>query len=339
VRWARPESPHGERSPATWRVTSWGVAEAAATDEVLVFGFTEYGGPEVARFLRVPTPTRAEPGTVLVRMRAAGVNPADVKVRSGRRRGRVEVRFPMAMGREASGTVLATGPDVTHVVPGDEVFGSSATGSGALSEVAVLDATATARRPEAVSPEQAACIPVAMGTAYDALAQLALLAGSTLLVTGAGGGVGTSVSQLARGAGVRVVGLASAAKADLVGRVATDHVVSGDGWAERVRAVADGSVDAVLDTVGGPVLVAALGLARDPGRVISVADPGVAAQHGGGGVTRRRTTHVFGEVADLVAAGTVTPVISAVVPFERAADAVAEVETGHASGNVVVSRG
>ena len=136
-----------------------------------------------------------------------------------------------------------------------------------------------------------------------------------------------------------VVGLASQTKTELVARVATRHVASGEGWVVRVRGVAANGVDAVLDTVGGAVLTAALGLASDPGRLISVTDPGLAAEHGGGGVTRRRTTEVFAEIAGIVAAGGVVPVISALVPFERAAEAVAAVETGHGAGDVVVSRG
>ncbi len=300
-----------------------------------IFGFTTYGGPEVASVLEVPSPAPGS-GEVLVDLRAAGVNPADIKVRSGERQGVIEVRFPMAMGREAAGVVVAVGEGVTGFRPGDEVFGATAAGTGGLAEQVLLDASATARRPVSLAWEQAACIPVSAGTAFDALHELALEPGQVLLVTGAGGGVGTSVIPLAVARGLRVVGVASAAKEGLVESLGADHVPSGDGWDERVRALAPGGVDAVFDLVGGDVLRAAARLLRGARGPVSIAAPGLAAELGGGGVTRRRTTQVFGQVAELVAAGVLDIHVSGAFPLSRAAEAVALVESGHATGKVVV---
>jgi len=219
----------------------------------MIFGFTTYGDPDVCSLVEVPAPTPG-PGEVLIDLRAAGVNPADIKVRAGSRQGVVEVRFPMAMGREAAGVVLAVGEGVTEFHPGHEVFGATAAGTGGLAERVLLDASATARRPVSLAWEQAACIPVSAGTAFDALHDLRLVPGQVLLVLGAGGGVGTSVIPVAVARGLRVIGVASAAKKGLVEALGAEHVESGDGWVERVRSVAPDGVDALLDMVGGDVL-------------------------------------------------------------------------------------
>lgn len=303
---------------------------------MLMLGFRAYGGPEVLERLEVPTPAPG-PGQVLVRMRAAGVNPADIKVRDGRRREAVEARFPMAVGREAAGTVVGLGRGVESLAVDDEVFGPTAAGTGALAELVLLDAAGTTRRPAAVSAQEAACIPVAVGTAYDVLAQMGLAAGSTLLVIGAGGGVGTAACQLGRDAGLTVVGVASIAKRDLVEACGATHVESGDGWAGRVRLLAPQGVDGVLDLVGTPVVEDAAALRRAGAPLVSPAAPAAATALGGGGAKRRRTTAVYAEVADLGAAGRVRPVITNTYALRDAADAVAEVETGHSAGNVVVT--
>lgn len=300
-----------------------------------IFGFTAYGGPEAASLLEVPTPSPGA-GEVLIELRAAGVNPADIKVRSGVRVGAVAVRFPMAMGREAAGVVLAVGEGVSACGPGDEVFGATAGGTGALAEQVLLDASATARRPVRLGWAQAACIAVSGGTAFDALDQLALPAGSTLLLLGAGGGVGTAATQLAVARGLRVVGVASMGKRDLVERLGAVPIESGEGWVDRVRALAPDGVDGLLDMVGGDTLLAAIGLLRDGAAPVSIASPSLAADHGGGGVTRRRTSDVFTEVAALAATGVLDLQVTTTYPLDRAADAVALVETGHARGKVVV---
>lgn len=301
---------------------------------MLIYGFESYGGPEVQGFREVPAP-EAAPGTVLVRMRAVGVNPADIKVRDGQRKDTVEVRFPMAMGREAAGTVLAD-PSGTFA-EGERVFGSSASGHGALGELVLLDLAQTARTPEEVTDERAACIPVALGTAWDAVQELGIGRESTLLVVGAGGGVGIHAVQLARHLGARVIGVASEGKRDLVTGYGAEHVVSGDGWVERVREIAPDGVDAVLDAVGGEVLRAAAGLVTDPSRIRSTASFALARELGGGPVTRRRSTEVYAQIADLVAAGAVEPVIRAVFPLSGAPAAIARVEGGHSTGKTVVT--
>jgi NADPH:quinone reductase-like Zn-dependent oxidoreductase len=300
-----------------------------------MLGFQRYGGPEVMEHLEVEDPVPGF-GQVLVRMTAAGVNPADIKVRNGQRVGRIPVRFPMALGREAAGVVIGAGPDVTGFVPGERVFGATAAGTGALASHVLLDAAGTARIPDGVDDEQACCIPVAAGTAHDALDELDLPAGATVLMLGAGGGVGTCVCGLARDRGLRVLGVASEAKRNLVEGLGAVHVAKGPGWTERVKELAPDGVDAVIDAVGGEVLTGAVPLLRRPGALRSVADVPGAETLGGSGVTRRRTTAVFTEVAALVAAGRFAPVMTGRFRLAEAEQAVAAVETGHAAGNLVV---
>ncbi|WP_297006121.1 NADP-dependent oxidoreductase [uncultured Corynebacterium sp.] len=297
-----------------------------------IFGFSSYGGPDVAGFLDVPTPdpTTVPVGGILIDTAVAAVNPADIKVRSGARRGSFPVRFPMAMGREACGTVLAADP-VTGVTPGTVVFGNTLSGTGAFAGKVYLDAVSATPVPDGVAPAQAACIPVAAGTARDILDELChdgLEAGGTVLVLGAGGGVGHCAVQLARALGMRVTGVAGADKHAFLESLGATPVASGDGWTTAVRD--SGPVDAVIDLVGGDVLLDALGMTDGPVR--SVADPTV-----GGGVTRRRSRAVFTGLAELVADGTLTPHIPASFPFSRAMEAVAAVETGHATGKTVVT--
>ena len=300
-----------------------------------ILGFEEYGGPEVARPMQVEEPAPGR-GQLLVRMTAAGVNPADVKVRSGQRQGGFPVRFPMAMGREAAGVVLGVGAGVERFAPGQAVFGAAAAGTGTLAETVLLDAGAAAPIPEGVAAAQAASIPVSVGTAYDALEELDLPEGAILLVLGAGGGVGTAACGLGVARGLRVLGTASPAKREIVEGLGAEHLASGEGWEERVRAAAPEGVDAVVDLVGGQTLRGAAGLLRSPNAMRSPADPALAESLGGGGVSRRRTGEVFAEIAELIARGRFTPVIGATHPFDDAGAAVAAVESGHAAGNVVV---
>lgn len=301
-----------------------------------IYGFGEYGTADVEGWFDVPVPP-VGPGQVLVDLRAAGVNPADVKVRSGQRTGRVEVAFPMAMGREACGVVVDPGSS-GRFVSGDLVFGSTASGHGALAEQVLLDEQSVAAVPDGVSEAQAACIPVALGTAWDALVELSPSRGQVLLVLGAGGGVGSCAVQVGRHLGLRVVGVASEGKRGLIESLGATHVSSGPGWDERARQTAPDGVDVLLDCVGGSDLSLAAALVGDPAAIRSVADPARARSLGGDGVTRRRSAEVFAEVAELVARGEVVPVIGATYAFEDAAKAVARVEGGHAAGRTVVVR-
>ncbi|MFJ6986863.1 MULTISPECIES: zinc-binding alcohol dehydrogenase family protein [unclassified Streptomyces] len=301
--------------------------------------FTRYGGPETEALVELDRPSPG-PGEVLVAVRAAGVNPVDWKQRTGYRRpGESGERdFPAVLGNEVAGTVVETGEGVTGFAPGDEVFGTAV--AGGYAEYALLAAHITAPRPPALSVTDAATLPVAAATAYDGVHQLALPAGATLLVTGAGGGVGVAVVQIARALGVRVVGVAGEAKKDLVESLGAVHVTSGTGWTDRARAAAPDGVAGVYDLVGGDVLREAADLVADRTKLITAGAPADAAEAlGGARVLRARDAAVLRAVAALVVGGALDPHVTRSYPLEQAGQALREVEDGHARGKIVIEIG
>ena len=288
----------------------------------------------MGELLDVPVPVPGE-GELLVRVQAAGVNPGDAKMRDG---AYGDVPLPAVLGRELAGIVEGVGPGVTGVAEGDAVFGGTLDLLGAWGERALLPAGFAAPLPAGVDPAVAAVLPVAAGTAFDALAQLALPEGATLLVNGAGGGVGVATVQLAVARGLRVVGVASPAKHALVTGHGGIPVAYGPGLAERVRAAAP-RVDAVFDLVGGDALRAAAALADDPAMVRSVADRPLVAELGGSGVSRERSTRVLVELGRLVAEGRLDPHVTETFDLRDAGRALARVESGRTEGKVALRVG
>jgi NADPH:quinone reductase-like Zn-dependent oxidoreductase len=293
--------------------------------------FTRYGGPETEALIDVDRPAPGA-GQVLIAVRVAGVNPVDWKLRTGYRRpGETGGTFPAVMGSEVSGVVEEIGDGVDGFAVGDEVFGQAVTGGYA--EYTLLPVGFTAHKPAAVSFADAATLPIASATAYDGIRQLDLPAGATVLVTGAGGGVGVAAVQIARAFGLRVVGVASAAKKDFVASLGAVHVPSGPGWTARVP---DG-VDGVYDLVGGDVLDAAATLLTDRTKLVTAgAPPETVEKLGGARVARVRTSARLAEVADLVANGSLDPHVTRRFSLDRAGEALRTVEDGHARGKVVI---
>jgi NADPH:quinone reductase-like Zn-dependent oxidoreductase len=281
----------------------------------------------------VPKPVLG-PAELLVAVRAAGVNPADWKLRTGFMREVFPLELPAVFGYEVAGVVKAVGPDVEGFTVGDEVFGSVM--GGGYAEYAVVAVDNVARKPAEVSFTDAAALPVAAATAFDGLTQLGLAAGHTLLIVGVGGGVGVAAAQIARNWGIRVVGTASAAKREFVETLGVTHVTYGEGVAERVRAAAPDGVDGLFDLVGGDALRAVGGLVADPKRLVTAVDPATAAEFGGHMIERSRGGHVLEAVAGLAASGTLNPFVTAVFAFDQAGEALAAVESGHAQGKIVL---
>ncbi|WP_032365566.1 NADP-dependent oxidoreductase [Rhodococcoides fascians] len=296
---------------------------------MIAYGFDEYGGPDTETFLDLPV-TEPGSGQLLVAVHAAGVNPADWKVRAGNRKDTVQITLPAVLGREVSGTVVGVGSGVDGFSVGDEVFGATASGHGGYAQYTLLNAAGTAHKPEAVSWSVAATLPVAAGTAFDALRGLALTAGNTVLVLGAGGGVGSSVLQLARADGIDVLGVASSGKREWIESLGAELVESGPEYVGSISRPVHG----IVDLVGGDTLRAAAVKTGAP--IVSVADPVLAAQWGGSGAVRERTTAAFTRLADLVVTGVLRPRIDHTFPLDRAGEALALVENGHALGKVVI---
>jgi len=299
-------------------------------------GFGRHGGPEVQEFFDRPDPVPGR-GEVLIRVDVAGVNPLDHLVRSGLVPGLDGGRpFPRVLGMEAAGTVLALGEDVDGLEVGDAVFGFALTGGGTYAETTVLSAPNTARVPAGLSAVVAATLPVAGTTAVDALDQLGLPAGATILVNGVGGGVGLAVARLAVSRELRVIGTGSAAKrehAEAIGVRFVDYAAQ-DVVAVARELVPDG-FDGIVDLVGGTSLRTVAPLARDPRAVIAVGDAAVA-DLGGRFVERRLDRENLERSARLALDGVLAPVITAIHSLSDAPAALATIENGHAAGKVVI---
>ncbi|RDI21490.1 NADP-dependent oxidoreductase [Lentzea flaviverrucosa] len=296
-------------------------------------GYKAFGGAEVQGFFERPTPSPG-PAEVLVRVTAAGVNPLDHKLRSGHAEAlNGHLPFPQVLGMEAAGTVLEVGAGVTGLAVGDRVTGFALTGAGTYAETTLLLGESTARIPDALPDTWAATIPVAGTTALDVLDQLDLPAGASLLVNGIGGGVGIALAQLARDRNLVVTGTAGTAKRDLVTATGATFVdYTGGDVAGRLRAHAPNGFDAVVDNVGGESLreVAPLGA-----RLISVGDPSVT-ELGGVPVHRRVDRRGLERVAELMVTGRLDPHITRTYSLAQAQEALALVESQHASGKVVL---
>lgn len=295
------------------------------------FAYRAYGGPENQEFLERPVPAPG-PGQLLIAVRAAGVNPVDWKIRNGWLG--TATPPPRVLGVEAAGVVRQTGAGVEGFAVGDEVFGVAA--AGGYAEDTLLDAGATARKPAGVTFVQAAALSVAPATAYDAVQQLDLEAGRTLLILGVAGGVGSAAAQIARARGLHVVGTAADRNREYVEGLGAVQVRYGEGVADRIRAAAPDGVDGLLDLIGGEDLREAAAVLADRTRLVSTADPDTAAALGGSAVRRAPGAATLGELARLVATGALDPRVTGTYPLDRAPEALAEVETGHARGKLVL---
>jgi NADPH:quinone reductase-like Zn-dependent oxidoreductase len=228
--------------------------------------FAEFGGPEVLQLLDAEEP-HAGPGQIRIAVRAAGVNPVDWRVREGQVLGAHPTELPSGVGIDAAGVVDEVGEGVEGIEVGDHVFGE---GSSTYAEFAVL--TAWGRMPEGLTFEEAAGYPSVVETAVRLIREVGARSGQTLLVSGASGGVGSAVLQIARERGITVIGTAGAANQDYLRSLGAIATTYGEGWVERVRRL--GPVDAALDLAGSGVIPDLVELTGDPGKVLSIADLG-----------------------------------------------------------------
>ncbi|MEV5972938.1 NADP-dependent oxidoreductase [Streptomyces sp. NPDC051921] len=298
--------------------------------------YEEFGGPEVLRHeagVAVPQPG---PGEVRVKVAAVGVNPVDWKRRYGWVEAFYPTTFPAVPGLEFAGTVDALGEGVTELNVGDEVFGWTKT--GAYAEYAIADVVA--RKPEALSWERAASIPVAGETARRVLDLLGVERGETLLLHGAAGAVGAVAAQLAAAAGVTVIGTASERNHAFLRELGVTPVTYGEGLADRVREAAPQGVDAVFDAAGHdtlPVSIELLG--GDTSRIVTIAATD-AAERGVvfSGVTVEAATarEWLDGLAALAVEGRLRLDVADTFPLKEAARAQELSEAGHARGKLVL---
>lgn len=298
--------------------------------------YETYGGLDVLSVTRLPRP-KVGPSEILIRVRSAAVNPVDWKLMSGGLDALMPVFFPVVPGWDVAGVVEQVGPDTPEFAVGDEVFAYARRDyvqGGTFAEFVTVSAFAAARRPASLSWDEAAGVPLAGLTARRTLSWLGVGAGSTVLIHGAAGGVGTFGVQLARELGARVIGTASPGNHERLAALGAEPVAYGDGLAERVRALAPAGVTAVADFVGG-VAETTRAVLADGGRHATIVDA-AAVDAGGDLIWVRPDGAGLAELGALADAGRLTVPVAAVYPLEKVADAFALNQTGHTHGKIIV---
>lgn len=275
------------------------------------------------------------PGKVAVRVRAAGLNPFDAKVRSGFIP--TKAAFPRRIGGDLAGTVEAVGEgavywDGSPVTVGDEVLGRAA---GAVGERVLASASELTRRPDGLPPEVAGGLHVAALTALSCRVTVPVDESDTVLVGGAAGAVGFIAAQLARAAGARVVGTASPRNHDLLRSVGIEPVAYGDDLAERLEEFAP--FTAVYDCHGRDALDAGVELGVPVGRMVAIAAYGAGEQLGVHEAERSaRTAENLAWIAEDIVAGRIVAPVAATFPLDDVVAAFTALEGAHAPGKIVV---
>jgi NADPH:quinone reductase-like Zn-dependent oxidoreductase len=298
--------------------------------------FDEYGGIDVLRVTEVDRSVPG-PGQVLVRMVAAGINPGEAKIRQGLLAHRWPATFPSGQGSDLAGVVEELGPDVTGFAVGDEVIGFT-DNRASHAELVVAEAANLIHKPAGVSWEAAGSLYVAGATAWAMVHAVSLGPGDIVVVSGAAGGVGSIVVQLARIAGATVIGLASEANHPWLISHGVIPVSYGEGVADCIREASGGRVDAFLDTQGGGYVELAIELGVRPERIDTIADFAAKETYGVkiDGNAVGGNARVLAELAALVDQGRLEIPVANVYPLTRVQDAYRELEKGHTHGKIVL---
>jgi NADPH:quinone reductase-like Zn-dependent oxidoreductase len=292
--------------------------------------FSRFGGPEVLDIVDLPDP-HPGPGQVRIAVRAAGVNASDWK----KRQGLMDPDLPQTLGYEAAGVIDEVGTDVSDAAVGDRVFGLSTDGA-AQAELAVLAYYAPI--PPSLDFAGAAALPAAVETATRALDQLGVARGSTLLINGASGSVGSAAVQLAVARGARVIGTASPANHDYVRALGAEPIAYGEGLVGRVHALAPDGVDRALDVAGSGVLPELIGLAGGADQVLTIADVAGAQEHGVrfSRGDAGRAVHALADVGELIESGQLALAVGRTFPLAEVAHAHRVGEAGGVHGKLVL---
>ena len=290
--------------------------------------FAEFGGPDVLHVVDADEP-HAGADQVRIAVRAAGVNPVDWRIREGQKLQAHPLRLPSGIGLDAAGVVDEIGEGVEGFEVGDRVFGE---GVDTYAEFAVL--SAWARMPEGLTFEEAAGYPSVVETALRVIGQVGVLPGQTLLVSGAAGGVGSAVLQIARERGISVIGMAGPGNQDYVRGLGALATTYGAGWVERVRRL--GRVDAALDLAGSGVIGELVELTGDAKKVVSIADldaPQFGVRFSG---EAGSVPDALAEAAALIARGKLHIPVDKSYTLGEAAQAHVDSRAGHTRGRRVI---
>jgi NADPH:quinone reductase-like Zn-dependent oxidoreductase len=299
--------------------------------------YSEYGSPDVLELTEQPMP-KVAPGMVLVRVRAASVNPVDWKIMAGYLDSVIDLQFPAIPGSDVAGVVESVGIDAPQFQPGDEVIAygrKDYVHGGSFAEFIALPERLLARKPASLGWNESAGLPLAGLTAYQVLKRLGLRPGETVLIHGGAGGVGSLGIQIAVALGVRVIATASERNHDFLRSIGAEPVAYGEGLVARVRALRPDGVDVVADFVGGN-LEATLEVLAEGGRHASIADSEVE-EHGGTWMWVNPVGIELQQLADLVDEHNIQVEVSETLPLAKAADAFRLNMEGHTRGKIVVT--
>ncbi|MEP7014704.1 MAG: NADP-dependent oxidoreductase [Verrucomicrobiota bacterium] len=297
-----------------------------------------YGGSEALKFEDVLRPEPKD-DEILVRVLAASVNPVDVAICKGYLAELIGNKFPLILGMDAAGMVEKTGAKITKFKVGDPVFAFfTLADEGGYAEFVVAKEDEVAPKPKAVTYAQAAAVPAAGSTAWQAMVDTAKLsAGQTVLIHGGSGGVGHFAIQIAKARGAKVIATASTANQEFLKQMGADQVV--DYTKAKFEDVAK-DVDVVLDAVGGETLKRSYGVVKKGGIIVTIVDEPDAAEltaRGIRGVTLRASpkASVLEELGRLIDAKKITPVVSQTFPLSEVAKAHEQIATRHTRGKIV----
>lgn len=290
----------------------------------------------------VATP-RSEDDSVLLAVHAAGINPIDDILRSGDMKDRMPLTFPHVMGYDVSGMVVDVGKDVTRYQVGDAVFARpNLEDAGAIAEFARVKASELAHKPETLRHVEAAAVPLAGLTAWQALiARGKLKAGEKVLIHAGSGGVGTFAIQIAKHVGAHIATTCSGRNADLVRSLGADVVIDykTENFDEQLS-----DYDLVLDMLGGDILNRSFKVLKQGGMMVSIKGQDTEKLAPKFGVRFEwflmdPDGKMLGELGRLIDAGAVKPVVGRTFPMEQSAAAYEELANGHAAGKIVVTVG
>ncbi|MFC9084978.1 NADP-dependent oxidoreductase [Nocardiopsis dassonvillei] len=298
----------------------------------------QYGSADDLALVDLPDP-KVAPSEVLIRVRAAGVNPVDWKLAAGGLDALFETDFPLIPGWDVAGVVEAVGPDAHEYQVGDEVYGYARKDwakNGTYAELVSASVRMLAPKPRSLSWQESAGVPLAGLTALQSVERAGVGSGDTVLVHAAAGGVGAFGVQIAVARGARVIGTASERNHDFLRSLGAEPVVYGDGLVDRVRALAPEGVDAVLDFVGGGVVQEPVPLTDGSTRIVSIADPGVQ-ELGGHWLWVRPDSEDLAELARLADDGRLTVHVDREFPLAEAAEAWRLSQAGRTRGKIVLT--
>jgi len=297
----------------------------------------QYGAPEVLKFEEIPRPEPKE-NEALVRVIASGVNPADPLTLSGKYAREFGTHLPLIPGYDIAGIVEKTGANITKLKIGEAVYGYPTFGGGWADYVTVKEYEVAAK-PKSLNFVEAAAVPMGALTAWQALVDTAHLhPGQTILIHGGSGGVGSFAVQIAKARGARVIATASTANQDLLKQLGPDAAI--DYTKTRFEDVVK-DVDAVLDPVGKETLARSYGVVKKGGIVMSLVarpDPAEFQKRGirGAGISVHPDAADLAEIARLIDAGNIKPIVTQVLPLSNAIAAQEQAATHHTRGKVVL---